>query len=268
MGDDSAADLFEPEALAAAGLVFPPGDLPYPPMPAPRYRAVGSGGWRLDRPFIVAAPGYFNGPRPLDWVNAVLVRDGLAWMSLTPGEMESQMPHLAAARGKVAICGMGMGVMAFAVSALRAVDEVVVIERDPEVIAVMSEAVGLDDWPQRGKLRIVRADAREVREEGVDFLYADIWPYYRMDCMVPDMRAIHRNIPAPACGYWGQELDMVDHARQGGRAAEAFSDCDVEAFIAATGLPLVGLETPGYAGLCRRAAANPAIGSRRRPLEG
>lgn len=260
MGDD----LFEPEALAAAGLVFRPRNLPYPPMPTPRFQDGRSGTWSLQRPFIIACPGYFNGPMPLDWQNAILVRDGVTWMSLTPAEMESQLPHLAAARGKVVICGLGMGVMAYAVSALKAVSEVVVVDRDPEVIAMMTESSGFDSWPQRNKVTIVEADAREVEVTGVDFLYADIWPYYRMDCMVPDMQAIYRNIPAPRCGYWGQELDMVDHAKARGIAAGDFSDADADAFIAETGLPLIGLETPGYAELCRKAAVNPAIGPCRR----
>jgi hypothetical protein len=258
-------EIFEPEALAAAEMVFTAEGLPYPPMPAPPYRQGGQGGWRLERPFIIACPGYFNGPTAMPWQNAVLVRDGVTWMSLTPGEMESQMPHLAAARGKVVICGLGMGVMAYAVSALRAVSQVVVIDRDPEVIAMVSQAASLESWPHRSKLTIIEADARDARVEGVDFLYADIWPYYRMDCMVPDMRAIHRNIPAPRCGYWGQELDMVDWAMGCGVARELFSAEHVQAFIAETGLPLIGLEEPRYPELCRAASVNPAIGGTRRP---
>jgi len=266
MGGETAVDGFEPEALAAAGLVMAPGDLPYPAMPAPAYRPVVAANWRLDRAFIVAAPGYFTGPRPLDWMNALLVRDGRTWMSLVPGEMESQMPHLAAARGTVVVCGLGMGVMAYAVSARTAVERLVVVEKDPEVVAMFHEFAGFEAWPQRAKIEIVEADAREVRVDGVDFLYADIWPCYRMDCMVPDMQAIQGNIKAPRCGYWGQELDMVDRARAKGVAFEDFGAAHVCDFIAETGLPLIGLEEPRYPELCRRAAANPAIGAKRRPV--
>lgn len=260
-----AEEIFEPGALAAAEMVFSPPGLPYPSMPVPRFKAGRFGEWRLERPFIIACPGYFNGPMAMTWRNAVMARGGVTWMSLTPGEMESQLPHLAAARGKVVICGLGMGVMAYAVTALKAVREVVVIDRDPEVIAMVSDSAGIDSWPQSGKLTIVEADAREVRVEGVDFLYADIWPTYRMDCMVPDMQAIHRNIPAPRCGYWGQELDMVDWALARGATREDFSAAHVEAFIAETGLPLIGGGEPRYAELCRMASVNPAIGAQRRP---
>ncbi len=268
MDGETAVDGFEPEALAAAGLVMAPGDLPYPAMPTPAYRPVAAANWRLDRAFIVAAPGYFTGPRPLDWMNALLVRDGRTWMSLVPGEMESQMPHLAAARGTVVVCGLGMGVMAYAVSARRAVERVVVVEKDPEVIAMFRQFADFETWPQRAKIDIVEADARQVRVDGVDFLYADIWPCYRMDCMVPDMQAIQGNIQAPLCGYWGQELDMVDRARAWGVAIKDFDASHVRDFIAETGLPLIGLEEPRYPELCRMAAVNPAIGARRRPMAG
>ncbi|BAE49379.1 hypothetical protein [Paramagnetospirillum magneticum] len=259
-------DGYEPEALAAAGVVIGGTDVPYPPMAVPRYKAVSGPNWALREMFLIAAPGYFSGPRQLNWMNAGLVRDGECWMSLTPGEIESQMPHLAAARGKVVVCGMGMGAMAYAVSARKAVERVVVVDRDPEVIAMFHQFAAFDTWPQRDKIDIVQADAREVRVDGVDFLYADIWPYYRMDCMVPDMQAIQGNIKAPRCGYWGQELDMVDRALSRGVAREDFSAAHVEAFIAETGLPLIGLEEPAYPELCRRASVNPAIGRNRRPM--
>lgn len=265
MFNDESPYGYEAEALAAAGTVIGVADLPYPPMAVPRYKAVTGANWALREMFLIVAPGYFSGPRELDWMNAGLVRDGVCWMSLTPGEVESQMPHLAAARGTVMICGMGMGAMAYAVSARQSVDRVVVVDRDPEVIAMFRQFAAFDSWPQRGKVEIVQADAREVRVDGVDFLYADIWPYYRMDCMVPDMQAIQGNIKAPRCGYWGQELDMVDRALAQGVALEDFGRAHVEAFIAETGLPLIGLEEPVYPELCRRASVNPAIGAQRRP---
>jgi hypothetical protein len=264
MDGGAAMNGFEPATLAAAGLVMAPGDLPYPAMPSPPYRAVMGDNWRLDQAFIIAAPGYFTGPRILNWMNSLLVRDGTTWMSLVPGEMESQMPHLAAARGCVVVCGLGMGVMAYAASARKAVDRVVVVEKDPEVIAMFRQFAAFDEWPQRAKVEIIEADAREVRVDGVDFLYADIWPYYRMDCMVPDMQAIQANIKAPLCGYWGQELDMVDRAGASGVAVEDFNASHVEAFMAETGLPLIGLEEPRYPELCRMAAVNPAMRSKRR----
>ncbi len=260
--------VYDEAALAAAGLVIDAPGLPYPPMPAPHYRVVEAARWTLRQPFVIACAGYFLPPRQLSWVNTVLMRDGISWMSLTPVEIESQMPHLAAAKGVVVVCGLGLGVMAYAVSALRAVDTLIVVERDPEIIAAFRQFTDFETWPQRSKIELVQCDAREFRRDGVDFLYADIWPYYRMDCMIEDMKAMHRNVPAPACGYWGQELDMVDAALAQGVALEDFSAAHVQAFADAHGLPLIGLEEPRYPELCRKAAVNPVIGAKRRPVEG
>ncbi|MCR6628840.1 MAG: hypothetical protein NVV74_01585 [Magnetospirillum sp.] len=257
---------YEPAALAAAGLIIDAPDLPYPAMPAPPYRPAQGERWRLERAMIVAAPGYFSGPHPLGWDNHLLVRDGVTWMSLVPMEVESQMPHLAAARGTVVVCGLGMGLMAYAVSARRAVERLVVVERDPEVIAMFHQFAAFDSWPQRAKVELVQADACEFRLDGVDFLYADIWPYYRMDCMLADMARMYANIPAARCGYWGQELDMVDWAQGRGVMPADFTAEHVQAFAQAHGLPLIGLEYPPYPGLCRKAAANPAIRRDRVPM--
>jgi len=265
---DPRLDGYDAEILNVSSLIIDSGDLPYPSMPVPPYRLVENGAWRLASAFIPAAPGYFSGPRPLDWTTYLLVKDGITWMSIVPMEIESQLPHLAAARGTVVVCGLGLGLMAYAVSARQAVSRVVVVERDPEIIAMFRKFAAFDAWAQRGKVDIVCADAREFRLDGVDFLYADIWPNYRMDTMVSDMAAIHRGIPAPLCGYWGQELDMVDFALDQGVAVEDFDHRHVEAFAEFYGLPLTGLEESRYPALCRLAARNPAIGQKRIPVTG
>ncbi|MBC7950709.1 MAG: hypothetical protein H7Z12_02680 [Rhodospirillaceae bacterium] len=266
MAELGALNCYEPEALAAASVIIEGADVPYPPMPAPPYRMTESGVWRFRQACLPAAPGYFSGPRLLNWTTSLLTKDGITWMSLVPMEVESQMPHLAACHGTVVVCGMGLGLMAYAVSALKAVTRVIVVERDPEVIAMARQFTGFDTWPQRHKVEIVQADACEYRFDGADFLYADIWPFYRMDTMVPDMQRMHRNIPTSRCGYWGQELDMVDHALAQGVALEDFNAQHVEEFCTATGLPLIGLEQDSYPILCRQASVNPAIGAVRRPM--
>lgn len=266
MSDIGALDGYEAEALAAASVVIEGVGVPYPPMPAPPYRETKSGSWQFRQALLPAAPGYFSGPRSLDWMTSLLVKDGITWMSLVPMEVESQMPHLAAAHGTVVVCGLGLGLMAYAVSARKAVGRVVVVERDPEVIAMARTFTAFESWPQRHKVEIVQADACEFRFHGADFLYADIWPFYRMDTMLPDMKRMHRNIPTPDCGYWGQELDMVDHACARGVALEDFDARHVEEFRQAHGLPLIGLEESCYPQLCRQAAVNPAIGAARRPM--
>jgi hypothetical protein len=73
-------------------------------------------------------------------------------------------------------------------------------------------------------------------------------------------------MPAPLCGYWGQELDMVDWATARGVPLEQFGPEHIEAFRAESGLPLLVPDVPDYAGLCRNASVNPAIRSVRVPI--
>jgi len=157
--------------------------------------------------------------------------------------------------------------MAYAPAARRAVRHVVVVERDPEVVAMFREFAQFESWPQRGKIELVIEDARAFRRDDVDFLYVDIWPFFRMDVMIEDMKAVHAHVPAPRCGYWGQELDMIDAALADGVALADFSAGHVRAYAERHGLPLIGLENPLYPELCRRAAANPANIPKRIPIE-
>lgn len=251
------SEVYESAVLADCCGIMGDGLAPLPPLPLPSYRPTEGASWRFRIFTLAAAPGYFRGPQVLECPVAMLYRDGISWMSTVPGEIESQMPHAAVSRGKVIICGLGLGVMAYAVAARRAVDTVVVVERDREVIDMFQDYSGFGTWPQRGKIEIVCEDARAFRCSDADFLYADIWPNYRMAETIPDMQAMHRGTPAPSCGYWGQELDMLDWAVAQGRAAEDFSLDDVRAFSAAVGLPLIGTEIAGYADLCRKAYRNP-----------
>ncbi|MGC2854409.1 hypothetical protein ACM64Y_02955 [Novispirillum sp. DQ9] len=237
--------------------------LPYPKVAVPPYREASGPNWRFSAFYMPACAGYFHGPRPIDWMNWGLVRDGRTWMSLTPWEIESQLPVLAAARGTVAVCGLGMGLIAHAIAHLPGVEQVKIIERDPEVVEVFRRFSGYDDWTVRDRVEIILSDAMDPALAGhigpVDVLYADIWPYLRMDCMVPDMQRIFKAIPAPVCGYWGQELDAVDWAAARGVPVAEFSAEHFNAFRKDIGLPLYGLEEPTYIELCRLAASNPSI---------
>jgi hypothetical protein len=256
-------EVYEPAVLTACGGIMGEGLRPLPPLPLPVYRPIESGRWRFDLRILAGAAGYFRGPQPLMVQIAILSRDGATWMSTTPAEIESQMPHAAVSCGKVVVCGLGLGVMAYAVAARRAVNQVVVVERDRDVVEMFYRHSGFSGWPQRDKIEIVIADARDFRCRDADFLYADIWPRYRMTETIPDMQAIHRVCPAPRCGYWGQELDMVDWAASRGVAVADFDLDAVRAYAAAVGLPLIAAEIEGYAELCRRAAQNPVFQSSR-----
>jgi len=246
--------------------------LPYAPIACPPYREIAAdagaaGGWRFSKFLLPVCPGYFGGPRPLRHACFALARGGVTWMSLTPMEAESMAAGIDAAAGRVVVGGMGLALAAYAIAMKDAVERVTVVELDPAVVEMARAFAQIDAWPCAGKVEIVTADLAAHRDPTADFLFVDIWPYYRMDAMVPQMQAFHRAIPAPRVFYWGQELDAVDRHLAAGGARDGFDAGAFEAFREETGLPLVGLERAAYPDLCRRASVNPAIGAARRPIE-
>ena len=100
------------------------------------------------------------------------------WMTVTPSEINTMTADILAAYGKVAVFGLGLGYYAFMVSEKTNVSEVVVIERDPEVISLFREFI-LPQFPHKDKITVVEADAYEyagkMAEMHFDCAYVDIW---------------------------------------------------------------------------------------------
>lgn len=100
------------------------------------------------------------------------------WMTVTPSEINTMTADIRAAFGKVAVFGLGLGYYAFMAAEKPEVREVVVIERDPNVIALFTEHI-LPQFPNKQKVRVVEADAYEyaahMAQERYDAAYVDIW---------------------------------------------------------------------------------------------
>lgn len=155
---------------------------------------------------LVVEPPYF-----------LLSKGDEVWMSTGLIEVESHAWHLHKARGNILVAGLGMGMFAYAAAAKPDVSRVVVIERDPAVIALMKLSTQFEEWSHRNKVVILQGDAldqsmaHQVLEafEGLppDYLYADIWPVFpapEAPQQTRDMIALYS--PAEA-GWWGQEIE-------------------------------------------------------------
>lgn len=93
------------------------------------------------------------------------------WMSLTPQEIESQYMPIALATGRVGIGGLGLGYAARRILSKPDVDEVVVYETNPDVIALYER-----NFPKaEPRLRIVRQDVGTVRGESFELFYNDVY---------------------------------------------------------------------------------------------
>jgi hypothetical protein len=236
------------------------GELQSPGLPAfetdlfvPRYRPSSSGPWELSVTDFCIAPGYWSGPMLVRNM-AVLFRGHDSWMSVTPLEVESQQIGIRLARGHVLIFGLGMGWAAAAAAAMPAVRAVTVVEQDQDVLALHRELEIFGQLPDstRAKLRVVEGDAYRFRpEQPVDLLMPDIWLPLVSDNRLDEVRRMQANVSAGGIYFWGQELEIARHAVAAGCAMD---DAGIAATVAETGLPLIGLNFPDYAGKLQAAA--------------
>ena len=220
----------------------------------PHYRAGVWGEWSLRVVFVPGSRGYWGETYPMLGCAALTgpVRDGDAtWMSIVPMEVESQEIGIAAARGHTVVLGLGMGWAAANIALNPAVERVTVIERDPDVIALIAEQGVFGQLPgdARAKVTIVNADAFDWRpDSSVDSLQGDIWAKVVEPGKWSDVHRLQAKIGAASLYFWGQEMELYRLAcREAGGVPTDFSDADVERLAAQTGLPLVLSRQPGLA---------------------
>lgn len=195
--------------------------LPWPRPSLPVYREGTAGPWSIaPTPAIDhrkdgdSVAGYFlpHLYQPPGWV--IKYKGESIWMSLTAMEIESHMPHLAAARGNVVVAGLGMGFALANIAAKSNVTKVTVLEQNPDIPKLLDVTTDWHNWPGHEKVELVIGDALTYKpDQPVDFLYADIWPKLWDDNALRDTITMQRNINAKLVGYWGQEGDYVDHHR-------------------------------------------------------
>ena len=136
-------------------------------------------------------------------VVTVLRINGQTYMSDSEMEKTTNERFINAARGRVLIAGLGIGLVLTAL--LRKVlagevESVTVLESNPDVIELVAPVFAA--FP---KLKIIRADVFEWEPEAgemFDTIYFDIWPDRSPDNL-PAMRALHnryRRFRAP--GAW------------------------------------------------------------------
>ena len=136
----------------------------------------------------------------------VVEENGREWMTVTPSEINTMTADIRAAYGRVTVFGLGLGYYAFMVSEKPEVTEVVVVERDPEVIALFCEFI-LPQFPNRSKVQVIEADAyayaRSMGKEHFDCAYVDIW-HDVLDGveMYLRMKRLEHHSPSTKFLYW------------------------------------------------------------------
>jgi hypothetical protein len=228
----------------------------------PRYRPGVWGPWSVRIVAMLSARGYWGTSYRMQGsviLTGPVEQDEASWMSIVPMEVESQEIGIAAARGHTVVLGMGMGWCAANVALNPAVERVTVIERDPNVIALI-EALGIFDQlpPEaRAKIGVVRDDALIWRPDSrVDSVQADIWAKFVEPRKWDDVRRIQANIGADSLYFWGQEMELWRLAcRDLGGVPERLGQDEIKRIAGMLDLPLVHPGWPDYGD--RIAAAAP-----------
>ena len=93
-------------------------------------------------------------------------QDGREWMAVKPSEIETMREPIEEATGRVVTCGLGLGYFAYMVSEKPDVTSVDIVERSEEAITLFEEHI-LPQFPNKGKIRIIRCDAFEFLSENM-----------------------------------------------------------------------------------------------------
>ena len=134
-----------------------------------------------------------------------VLEGGREWMTVTPNEVATMAPALSQVRGRVAVMGLGLGYFAFMASESPDVHAVTVIERDADVIALFERHL-LPQFAHREKVRLVRADAFDLAQaglDGFDCAFVDLWHDVSDGApMYLRMKALEARSPGVRFFYW------------------------------------------------------------------
>lgn len=112
----------------------------------------------------VSFPGIYEGNIP--------------WMSVCPSEIFSMRAPIARAHGRTLVLGLGLGYYPFIILQKESVQNVTIIERQPEIISLFQKHL-LPQFGRKADIRIIQADALKylasVQNGQFDFCFADIW---------------------------------------------------------------------------------------------
>jgi spermidine synthase len=146
------------------------------------------------------------------------VRDKLV-MSDTPMEVATNREVVERATGRVLIAGLGLGLILGPIFAKPDVEAVTVVEREPDVIALVGPLV------QDPRLEIICADIevwRPPRGARYETIYFDIWPDIDVANLV-QIKRLHRRFrrrlaraPGAWLGSW-QYASLLAEVRLGTR---------------------------------------------------
>lgn len=144
--------------------------------------------------------GFFQ--EPFQYI--ALKKNNITWMSITPFEIETMKNTLSIVDGTVVALGLGLGYFATMAAIKSSVSKVVVVEKDPDVIALYQQHLQ-PVLPNQHKITIVQADAYEYLKGKIkaDYIFVDI--YRTADDALPlyiDFKKLEKFQKNAKWNYW------------------------------------------------------------------
>ena len=98
------------------------------------------------------------------------------WMSITPNEIETMENAINEVKGSVAVFGLGLGYFAFMVSNKPKVKEVIIIEKDRNIINLFNKYI-FNKFDHPEKVKIIEMDALKYIDKSLttDYAFVDLW---------------------------------------------------------------------------------------------
>jgi hypothetical protein len=174
-----------------------------------------SGVWKVEKFTVTkeqaefdALRGMFHGGRCVPaGTYTGLFRNGEVIMSDTPDEIRDHLSFIYAAKGKVLIVGLGLGVVARAVLEKPEVEHVTVMDNSEDVMNLVRHTL---EQRYGDRVDFVLADVMEYKpskSEYWDYAWFDIWDNLCSDNL-PQMAILGRRFNKNRCGdagFWGRE---------------------------------------------------------------
>lgn len=138
--------------------------------------------------------------------NFLALKDQKAtWMSIIPHEIETMEEDIKKVNGKVMILGLGLGYFPYMISLKEDVKEIVIIEREKEIIDLFKENI-LPLFPNKNKIKILKNDAflaLNSNNLNFDYVYCDLYhdPFDALN-IYQKMKNIEKNFPKTKFLYW------------------------------------------------------------------
>ena len=139
-------------------------------------------------------------------------QDGREWMAVKPSEIETMREPIEEATGRVVTCGLGLGYFAYMVSEKPDVTSVDIVERSEEAITLFEEHI-LPQFPNKGKIRIIRCDAFE-------FLSENMWQEASGQCKEETTKDQRETVPEEGQGRRNPTEDQYKRNLKEGQCQE------------------------------------------------